>query len=163
MNADVVVGVIQEILNENRDKVYHIAQTCGGWEIWLQCELAWCFGNADVGVRREVNVWNDARACDLWFEDEYIVELKCLGWNVIQTSKKKSGSFGSTGTSLKDFARRVLEDKKKIDDYKGKGCSIAIIPKFLKGDAEEICKFLLSNNYQIADLVEGFDFAWYNK
>lgn len=100
----------------------------GGWEIWLQCELAHFF---DYQAQREVNVWDDERACDLYFEDtKFVVELKCLGWNVIQTSKKKGGSWAATESSLETFAKRVLADKKKIGDYGGKGISIAVVPTF---------------------------------
>ena len=161
MDVKTVVNATGEIIVDNARKVYLISQTCGGWEIWLQCELAFLF---DSAAQREVDVWEDGRACDLYFsENGFIVELKCLGWNAIQLSKKKKGSFGATNSALEAFNLRILEDQQKIAEYKGSGVSLAVIPKFVKEDYNSSKGLLMTAGYAFIDITDDFGLAHWSK
>nr|PZN27066.1 MAG: hypothetical protein DIU78_06045 [Pseudomonadota bacterium] len=50
---DLVAGALYEIFRNNEEKLAYICQTSGGWEGWLQCELAWYFKSSN----REENVY----------------------------------------------------------------------------------------------------------
>lgn len=160
MNTEAVVSQIIDIITGQEAKVYTFAQTCGGWEIWLQCELAHRF---DANATREVDVWGDGRACDLYFEEtKFIVELKCLGWNVIQTSKAKAGSFGSPPSALQGFVDKVVVDQRKIVEFNaGKGVSIAIIPRFMDQVTDSITDLFTTGGYHVMDITPNFRLFWW--
>ena len=131
MDINRVVECLCRVLEENKKKIEMIYQFSGGWEIWLQCEMACRFNVGEV--LREVPLWNDKRACDLVFSNGYAVELKCPGWLRVQSSKKYGGmTFGSTKGGIKKLAGEIEKDKLKIQEYRhnsiGKhGCSIVVL------------------------------------
>lgn len=159
MDADSVLDAVRSIIWRNKDKVYLIAQTSGGWEGWLQCEVAWYFKAKTI---REVDVWDDGRKCDFYFEStKYIAELKALGWNVIQTSKRKGGSFQATQSALNSFVDRVVEDKRKVEGYKGQGISIAVVPTFILRESDTIINKLRAKGYRVEVIVSGIRMAFW--
>ena len=107
-------------------------QFSGGWEIWLQCEMAWRYPLGTV--MREQALWGDRRACDLVFDNGYAVELKCPGLLRLQTSHKMKGlTFGETKGGIERLVEEIIKDKKKIDEYASlssnlHGCSMVVIP-----------------------------------
>lgn len=159
MDADSVLDAVRSIIWRNKDKVYLIAQTSGGWEGWLQCEVAWYFKEKTI---REVDVWDDGRKCDFYFEStKYIAELKALGWNVIQTSKRKGGSFQATQSALNSFVDRVVEDKRKVEDYEGQGISIAVVPTFISQASDTLINELKAEGYRVEVIVPDVRMAFW--
>ena len=54
-----VIDAIKSVIDNNQTKLGIIWQFSGGWEIWLQCEVAYIFYGKGIAVFREVKLWGD--------------------------------------------------------------------------------------------------------
>ncbi len=141
MNFSEVVQNLDAILTEKKNQIGDFSQFSGGWEGWLQVEMTskWGYGK----VLREQPVWGDKRAIDLWFPDtNYGVELKCLGLNRTSYTNHIISDINST---YKKFAQEVLEDVKKLEEFRGSGLGIVVIPTWLPEEAISKIKNELSS------------------
>lgn len=130
MNRTEVLEKVDLLLTQRADDIELMFQTSGGWEGWLQCELALRFPLGSV--QREVDAWENGNECDLFFPDtKFLVELKCLSLGRMQTSKKNHGqTFSGTVSGDNKFIMEVAKDLEKVSAYSGLGVSIAVIPNF---------------------------------
>ena len=148
-NIKEVIDAIKLVINNNQTKLAIIWQFSGGWEIWLQCEVAYILHEKGITVFREEKIWGDSRACDLYFPDNlFAAELKCPSLNRVQTSKKFGGqSIGSTDSGEGAFADEVIIDKAKLAEVRfGNSVSICVLPDSYIG-MQGICMKLASAGY----------------
>ena len=158
MDDSTVLKEVRSLIFTQREKVYWIAQTSGGWEGWLQCELAWRFR---LSALREAHVWKNRLKVDFHFgSSNYVVELKALGWNVIQGEK---GTFRSKDSELNAFVNRVLADKLKIMRHRGAGISIAIVPAFNELYTNKILDDLKKHSYTISSINRDISMAFWSQ
>jgi hypothetical protein len=145
MNTQQIQQAVYHVLEHNSEKIGLMSQYSGGWEGWLQCELSvyWPSGT----VEREVPIWGDRRACDLWFpETKYAVELKCFGLNRAFKSGGQPKHISDINSTYTKWAKEVIIDAKKIEELETgyNGLSIVIIPTWLPPKAFALMKAQLS-------------------
>jgi hypothetical protein len=129
---------LRQVLSEQRQKVEILAQVCGGWEGWLQCEIAHVLS---PNVVREQQVYGDARKCDLQFESGFVVELKCYGRAQTTKSKQFGQQSEAIQSSVDTYVAKVAQDVGKIQQLLGTGqhgCAIAVVPDFSLNETESI-------------------------
>lgn len=149
MNNNLVRNALVETLTVNRDRIEVMSQYSGGWEGWLQCELSLCWGPGEV--EREVALWNDRRACDLWFpETKFCVELKCFGLNRAFKKGNSPMHISDSDSTYSDWCKDILKDATKLEelpeDYNG--LSVVVVPTWLPVDAfRSIKSQLVSSTY----------------
>jgi len=137
MNETTVLTKLKNFISGHSDKIERISQLSGGWEAWLQAELAdlWSPGE----VLREVNAYgpNSKLRADLFFPStNFIVELKCLSLGQAQTA---GHLINTTAFSLyKPIAKGTNTDASKITGSANNGVSILIIPGFNRLVSESI-------------------------
>lgn len=78
--GDVAGLLLQVLATAGNEKIEYICQTSGGWEGWLQCELAYLVKSGN----REANIYGDRRRTDLiWYQEgaarPLSIELKAAG------------------------------------------------------------------------------------
>jgi hypothetical protein len=157
MKGNDVLNKLVETLAANRERIGVMSQYAGGWEGWLQCELSLKWEPGDV--EREVALWNDRRACDLWFPaTQFCVELKCFSLNRAHKAGAAPRHFSDIGSSYAGWSQDILKDSAKLealpDGYLG--VSIVVIPTWLPQDILVILKEQLSKvTYQWMER-EGF-------
>ena len=138
MNPFDVLKYGNDVIYNQPNKVNVICQTAGGWENWMQCELAYLIlKKENVGVIREEHVWdsNSGWKCELLIQDErepdnpyLIVEIKALGWK-----RAQGNGTHLTQSAYNDFLAQVDYDFTKLrtpNIYNAKGISILWIPAF---------------------------------
>lgn len=142
---DDILKKLKDLLSKQNDRIERISQYSGGWEGWLQCELALCWEPGDV--EREAHVWGDQRACDLYFPTQKLcVELKTFGLaraHKASTSEKDARVFGDIPSAYSGFASGIHDDMMKLQSpgTKGEsGASIVIIPGWVPNIAAERTK-----------------------
>lgn len=157
MNHNDVLNKLFNLLDEKRSLIEGISQYSGGWEGWLQCELSMCW---DFGVvEREVALWGDKRAADLWFpKSKYCVELKCLSLNRAYKKGNNPLHISDIESTYSGFADDALEDIKKIGALpeEAGGCAIIVIPTWLTKHAFALLKDKLSSETYYWQEKNGF-------
>lgn len=132
MNVHDVLSKLAETLAANRERIGEMSQYAGGWEGWLQCELSlkWRPGE----VEREVQLWNDRRACDLWFPStKFCVELKCFSLNRAFKSGASAMHLSDVSSTYAGWSADILKDAAKLKELPDgvSGVSIVIVPTWL--------------------------------
>ena len=132
MNKEQVTEALTFVLTKMDEKINLISQFSGGWEGWLQCELSVLWKPGEV--EREVALWGDRRASDLYFPStKFCVELKCYGLN---RAFKKGASplhisnIQSTYTSFGDDIKVDINKLLELPPGYG-GMSIIVVPNWL--------------------------------
>lgn len=140
MNANEVLSALKEALASRRADIELMTQFAGGWEGWLQCEIALRFPLGSV--QREIRLWNDRRACDLFFEDPtapsgapsaFCVELKCFGLNRAYRSGNDPKHISDIQSTYQAWSNDVLADAAKLRELPDEfdGMSIVLVPTWL--------------------------------
>lgn len=113
----------------------------GGWEGWLQVELAMYFTGANYNVVREQHAYNDNRRADLVFNNQIpgvadiVVEIKCESINV---------------EKAEDFCWKVLVDEFKLSTLPNGKCGLMLV-----GATEpELEKELVGAGYTLVPTIQ---------
>lgn len=158
MSRELVLQAIVASLQANEEKSELIIQTKGGWEIWMQCEVAYLlFKEGYQDVLREVPVYNNKKlAADLVFSADgttNVVELKTLSLAQFANQSLFNG-----------FLNKVKDDVSKINEIKPTrlkehgyshtdflGYSMVVIPLLIRNESFRKKKLI-----EIAKYVEGY-------
>ena len=141
VNKNEVINALKDTLALNKQRIGMMSQYAGGWEGWLQCELSlrWDPG----AVEREVELWGDRRACDLYFPlTKFCVELKCFGLNRAFKQGKNPLHISNIHSTYDDWSQDVLKDAKKLEELPSgwSGLSIVVVPTWLPPQPFETMK-----------------------
>jgi hypothetical protein len=144
-------GFLNNYMSDNFDRVTRACSSPGGWEKWLQTELAIWIVQKDstYDVWRERHVYIDNQySVDFLFNDDsehgsipLLVELKCQTHNSA-FSKNKADYQNQTSTSFKNL---LAIDEKKLTK------------KYLND------KYKSARRYVVAATLENLDLGGYNQ
>ncbi|KAL9081683.1 MAG: hypothetical protein Q9159_007124 [Coniocarpon cinnabarinum] len=119
-NFDILVDILR-FIEDNRYKISFLADQKGGWEGWLQAELAWHIERTtSYTVDREEAVFNDQHQhIDLWCTPRPRHVAPNRSWQPnygnIGVELKCEGMWQDVMMGDQNFHRRVMADVAKVD------------------------------------------------